>query len=286
MDMQRTFTCERCGYSTPRKALLAKHLRRLQECPPVFTDAPASSLLACIVKTHATDASVATTCECGKVLKNSNSLRYHKTHHCASARSSQGPAANTVLPGLHVDHEEWSKLKQQIEELLLWSQSDKTVATTNNILQHNVTNNIVINAFGNESTDHITTQFLDQCVRRTDKGLIELIGKLHFDPDHQENCNMKITNMKTPIMKVHNGITWRYDKKNKILNELVDKGHGMMQDHFDDNEERLKDQVSEAMFDHIRKWMDKMQDRDKKVLEGLLTDIYILILNANAGAEL
>jgi mannose/cellobiose epimerase-like protein (N-acyl-D-glucosamine 2-epimerase family) len=116
-----------------------------------------------------------------------------------------------------------------------------------------VTNNITINAFGKESLDHISAQFLDQRVRRTDKGLVELIEKIHFDPGHQQNCNLKITNMRLPIMQIHNGTTWKYDRKERILNELVDKGHGMMQEHFDDHEDSIKEQLSETMFDHIRK---------------------------------
>jgi hypothetical protein len=268
------FTCCRCGYSTPKKALLIKHLHRRVECPPIFSEEPVASLLEAIenpVITLLSYPACQKCCDCGKILKNANSLRYHKSKHCNKS------AANLVRE----NHQ--SSVGRSIVTNNNTNTINNNINNNNNILQ-NVTNNITINAFGKENIDHISTQFLDQCVRRTDKGLVELIEKIHFDPDHNENCNMKVTNLKMPIMQVHNGLCWKYDKKTRVLSDLVDKGHGMMQEHFDDHEDRIKDQVSETMFDHIRKWMDKMQDRDKKVIESVLTDMYLLILNAG-GAD-
>ena len=277
------FKCRRCGYCTPRKALLIKHLQRVQECPPVYSDQSTEELLKLIPRKQQVPYEVADDgglkCACGKVLRNLSGLRYHRASQCPLSSSASAPMSTM--------QDEIASLREQV--MLLKQQCNVTNHTNhhninnieNNITQ-TVTNHITINAFGKECLDHISSQFLDQCVRRTDKGLVELIEKIHFDPDHQENCNLKITNLRLPIMQVHNGTSWKYDKKDKILSELVDKGHGLMQDHFDDHEDRIRDQVSQTMFDHIRKWMDKMADRDKKTLESVLTDMYVLILNAGA----
>jgi hypothetical protein len=152
--------------------------------------------------------------------------------------------------------------------------------TINNTTTINSNTSVNINAFGKEALDHLTEDFMDQCVRRRDKGLIELIEKIHFD--RPENKNLRITNLKLPFIQCHDGQRWMYDRKDRILNKLVDHGHELMQDHLDDHEDRIRDRTSETMFDCICKWMSKIQGRDKKTLEPVLTDIYLLILNSSS----
>jgi hypothetical protein len=154
---------------------------------------------------------------------------------------------------------------------------------TTNITTTNNNNSIVINAFGSECVDHITDNFLDQCVRRRDKGLVELIEKIHFDCP--ENQNMRVKNVKLPFIQCHNGQKWVYDKKDRVLNHLVDKGHGMMQEHLDDNDDRIRENMSQTMYDCIVEWMEKIHDRDKNTLESVLTDIYLLILNSSSNED-
>jgi cyclopropane fatty-acyl-phospholipid synthase-like methyltransferase len=67
-----------------------------------------------------------------------------------------------------------------------------------------------------------------------------------------------------------------------VLGDLVDRGHGIMQDHFDDHEGRFREDYA-AMFDHIREWMDKMQEKDRKTYGSVITDMYILVLNATTS---
>ena len=287
MDFE--YYCPRCGYNTSRKALMVKHLHRTRPCIGVSDGSDAMVLLkqvtSCIAARKYGEFGVA--CTCGKVLKNRLSLNHHRAYHCALREPrSVGEASDAESV-----QDELRALRQQVERLS--AQLPAGTVTIGKVDVTNVVNNVsgsvntvnatvTINAFGRETTEHITPQFLDQCVKRTSKGLVELIEKIHFDPGHQQNCNLKITNVKMPIMQVHNGRTWKYDTKEKVLNQLVDRGHGIMQDHFDDHEDRIRDQVSQTMFDHIRGWMDRMADRDKKTLEAVLTDIYVLVLNAGS----
>lgn len=298
MDVAPSFTCQRCGHTAKRKGDMVKHLQRKMECPPVYAhDSPRVLIDALFCKSARTIACL----DCGKAFKSDSSLRGHRLYYCRSRHSETCLAAQQEGEPKYAKDDSndddgsgsggasYTDLQSQLRhlakqvEMLSQSSSTATASTTNHITQtvvtNNINNNITINGFGKETIDHITTQFLDQCVRRTDKGLVELIEKIHFHPAHQENCNIRITNVKLPIMQVHDGMTWKYDRKDRVLSELVGKGHGMMQEHLDDHEGRIRDQVSETMFDHIRRWMDKMQDRDKKTLEGVLVDMYILILN-------
>jgi hypothetical protein len=141
--------------------------------------------------------------------------------------------------------------------------------------------NITVNAFGQETLQHISTHFLDQCVRRRDKGLVELIGKIHYDTKHAGNNNMKITNRKDSVMMVHDGNRWRFERKESVLKQLMEKGHALMQEHFDDHEERMKNMISQTMFGVIQDWMDKMQEEDKNTIAKVIDGLYLLILNSS-----
>jgi hypothetical protein len=184
------------------------------------------------------------------------------------------------------------ELEQRVQELTrrvneLSSSSNATTVvnattTVNNNSINNNNNSVTINAFGSESLAHITPEFIDRCVRRTNKGIVELIEKIHFDPDTPGNSNVRATNVKLPLVKYNDGARWKWARKDNLLDAIVDRGHGMMQDHFDDNEDDIRD-MSDAMFDHIRKWMDCMQEKDKRTWENVITDIYVLILNATSA---
>ena len=90
---------------------------------------------------------------------------------------------------------------------------------------------------------------------------------------------MSITNKKLPLIQVHNGDKWSFERKEKLLSEVFDKGHSIMQEHFDDNEDELKSNMSTTMFGYIKEWLENMSDHEKKTMETVLTDIYLLIVN-------
>ena len=275
------YACKRCGYASRFPQALKRHLQRKKACEPLLRDVSVEELLdACMLSPSAGARRSITCCGCGKAFASVQSRWNHQKRTGCGRADMVERDASAGDEGRKVRELE-TRIQELQEELKRVGKPEvQNVYNNTQTITQNNNNTIVINGFGKESLEHISAQFLDQCVRRTDKGLVELIERIHFDPRHQENRNLRVTNMKMPIMQVHNGTAWRYDKKDRVLNELVDKGHGIMQDHFDDHEDRIKDEVSETMFDHIQMWMDKMHDRDKKTWESVLTDIYVLILNA------
>ena len=269
------YMCVRCGYTTPHAVCMRRHFQRLKPCKVSMCDVSvAEAMEGMFGKCDDKDKDRVWKCDaCGKAFRTKYTLQYHKTAPLAC----KGVCSRQTK--IHRETETHSSAAVHNNNNTTVHNNNNTTYTT---INGNVTNNqtIVINAFGHENTQHITKTFLDQCVRRTNKGLVELIEKIHFDRDMEENCNIKATNIKLPLMRVHDGRSWAYGRKEKILDQLVDKGHGMMQEHFDDNEDTIRDSVSDSMFDHISRWMDRMQEKDKKTWEDVLIDMYILILNA------
>ena len=282
--------CARCHYIGDTRQSIYRHLTRQHPCYPIYSSRECHDLLADFEQkwkarraiagpkrskdAKSASASPKVCCECGNTFAFASSLSRHKQTACKGRSTNQGvPTA--------VDARQPSTVScPQQAHTINNNNSNNTIHTTNTI-----NNNIIINALGNESLEHITPAFLDQCVRRTNKGIVELIERIHFDPDTPENCNIKATNVKLPLVKYNDGVRWKWGRKDHLLDQIVDRGHGLMQEHFDDNEVAMKDKMSDTMFDHIRKWMDRMQEKDKRTWESVITDIYILILNATVDHE-
>ena len=152
---------------------------------------------------------------------------------------------------------EKKKLEKKIEKML-----DK-VGTINNTTNNNNTNNIiVVNNYGKENTDYLTVEKIKKLLDRPYDSVQELIRMLHFDVDHPENHNVKITNKKEPYALVWNDPIWELRKKKSVVKDLVDKGYMMIdtthdniddpnikytnfQDNFENDETNIKDKIEE-----------------------------------------
>jgi hypothetical protein len=290
--------CPRCGYATAIVTHMKRHLKRSTPCEPLCCDIDCQEAYENLFSAPTSKPTSNFQCkECSRAFASRQALYYHRKKACKRTNNS-----------LENNDELSNKIDQLRSEMICMIQSiseaaakapattitnastsvvttTHTTNTTNTTTHntHNTTNNVVINAFGRERLDHITTGFMDQCVKRRDKGLVELIEKIHYDCP--ENQNVRATNMEYPFIQCHNGQKWVYDKKERVLNHLVDKGHGMMQEHFDDHDHRIRKSMSQTMYDHIVEWLTKMHGRDKKTLESVLTDIYLLILNSSSSSE-
>lgn len=115
--------------------------------------------------------------------------------------------------------------------------------------------------------------------------MVELVQKIHYDDSHSENRNMRITNKKNPFIQYHDGVKWMYERKNKVLDRVIDNSHSIMQDHFDEHEGKIKSEMSPTMYECIKDWLEKVGDRDQKEVQELYTDLYLMILNSSVHAS-
>ena len=98
-------------------------------------------------------------------------------------------------------------MKKEIEELKnfkIQTQNNTTnnnnnITTTNNI---NNSKNIYINNYGNEDLKHLRTRDFAKLFDGIYKYLVpKLIEKIHFDPKHPENQNIKYKNIQITLSK-------------------------------------------------------------------------------------
>ena len=172
--------------------------------------------------------------------------RRHELHFCKENTSIMTNKIQTL-------EKEKKKLEKEIVKLI-----DKVGNVTNN----NTNNIIVVNNYGKENTDYLTIDKIKKLLNRPYDSVQELIKMLHYDPDHPENHNIKITNKKEPYALVWNDPIWELRKKKSVVKDLVDKGFMMIdtthdninetnnkyikfQDNFEDNASNIKDKIEE-----------------------------------------
>ena len=217
-------------------------------------------------------------CICGKLYSYHRSLHTHqKTCEqfiTSNAQQSQSETAEMK--------ETLNEMKAQIA-MLIDKHSTSTTTTNNNHAtshnsigtQQNITN-ININAFGNENTDYIDEKVILSCIDRVYKSIPSLLEKIHFDPKHPENHNIKITNKKQPYASIMgNNKKWKTVDRKNAIESMVQNGYNMLDDTYIENKEKFST-VKQQNFEGFQ---SKFEAEDKDLVRQLKSDVDMMVLN-------
>ena len=145
---------------------------------------------------------------------------------------------------------------------------------TNNIETQNITINI--NAFGNENTDYIDDKAILACIGRIYNSIPSLLEKIHFDPKHPENHNIKITNKKLPYASVMgNNQKWKTVDRKDAIESMVNNSYNMLDEKYTEN----KDKISESKQQHFKGFQAKFESEDKELMKQLKNEVDMMVLN-------
>ena len=207
---------------------------------------------------------------CNKVLSRSDSLQRHMTI-CKKKKECE-------IITLHNKDIEIEEKNQQIKEL---EEKIKTRGNTNiiNNTNNTITNNIHINNYGDENLKHLRSKDFANLLTGIYNAVPKLIEKIHFDPEHPENQNIKYTNRKQPYLKVMKDDKWQLvNKKNELL-DLIDNKYFMLKEKYYTLLEKNKYTISEEQKTKIDEYMDKYNIEDKKMMIDLMDRTELMLLN-------
>lgn len=212
------FSCKRCGYATPAKDNLIRHLNRKEVCPAIHSSTDSDTLLRELEDTRHRPY-VCDICKKG-FLHHSNLSRHKKNMHSKVIDMEQ---VTQLI-------EKQNKKIQELEERLTQrgASSSSTTNIHGNVNQgtiNHITNNIQINALGREDISYLTEhprfkEFMIKCVRDKVEGVCEYIVKKHFHPDHPENHNIKKLNRKDDFMECYDGRKWKVRFCEDVLDDI------------------------------------------------------------------
>jgi hypothetical protein len=229
------------------------------------------------------------TCECGKSYSHKNSLYYHKKTcdfepsifippvEITAPQNATEILLETMQQKMELYEKEREEMKAQIA-MLLEKHAGSTTNTTNNQIDNSTNNNITINinAFGNENTDYIDDKAILACIGRVYKSIPSLLEKIHFDPKHPENHNIKITNKKLPYASVMgNNKKWKMVDRKDAIDTMVNNSYNMLDDKFKEN----KDKIPPSKQEHFRGFQSKFDAEDKELMKEIKFEVDMMVLN-------
>jgi hypothetical protein len=180
-----------------------------------------------------------TECEfCNKVISK-KALKKHLTI-CSAKPSTSQDAVSALVENVNIDdrdkrlltafidilHKEIGELKQQIGQ-------PNTTNMINNVFNNTI--NISINSFGNETTTHLTSDFLSHCLLNPTKGITKLIENIHYSADVPENRNIRFKSNKNNTFEKYLDEQWFECDASNTLDELIRKGYRVLNQHYMDN---------------------------------------------------
>ena len=167
-------------------------------------------------------------------------------------------------------------MKEQINKIL-----EKHAGTTNcnNTNTTNIANqhiNININSFGNENTDYIDNKSFLACISKVYKSIPTLLEKIHFDPKHPENHNIKITNKKLPYASVMgNNQKWKTVDRKDAIETMVLNGYNMLDEKYAENKEKMPASKQQ----NFEGFQSKFESEDKDMMKQIKTEVDMMVLN-------
>ena len=268
-----TMECATCSIQFKTKANYAKHLkteRHKKRSSDIYT------------RTYS--------CICGKKYAHSQSLYAHRKlceiYKNTPKESRIHSSSNNVEILMKEMYETIQKKDSQIE--LLTNQIslllEKASCSSNTNSHNNTTNNIetqnviVVNSFGKENTEYLTDQIVSKLIQNGPfTCLPKMIERIHFDPEHPENHNVKFTNHKNKYAKIIKNNKWITANKKQTIDTMIQNSYGLLEDKYNDN----KDSISEFKQGRFEDFQEKYNDQDKELMKNIKDQVDIAVINGS-----
>jgi len=300
------YLCHRCGYNTNRRSNIIQHLNRKKVCKPILGDISIED-----IKKHYNleinkipqnttflphntiflpqnttllphNITKENQCKyCNKILSRYDSLNRHMKI-CKKKKDSETLVIKQEeeIQQMKLEkNNEIKELKEMVEKLLVENKgntniSDNRISNSNNTI-HNTIN---INNYGDENIKYITSDYILNLLKfKPAKAIPELIKHTHFNDEHPENQNIKITNKKGSHIKVRKNNKWELQNKEETLSDLIDR----QQVHLNNEkiEEKIEGNCSISEKGNIDRCSTLYNSDDKEYMKRLYNDSELIVIN-------
>ena len=174
-------------------------------------------------------------------------------------------------------NEEILIMKKEIEQLK--QIKTETHSITNNNTHNTINNTININNYGDENLKHLKYKDFASLLSGIYSAVPKLIEKIHFDPNHPENQNIKYTNQKSPYLKIIKDSKWQLVNKKQELLDLIDNKCYLLKEKYYSILEKNKFNITEEQLVKIEEFINKYHEDDKKLMLDLIECTELMLLN-------
>ena len=172
---------------------------------------------------------------------------------------------------------EIQELKEIVEKLLIENKNTIT-NQINNKDSFNTNNTIIINNYGDENTKYISSDYILKLLKnKPAKAIPELIKYTHFNEDHPENQNIKITNKKEPYVKIMKNNKWELQNKEDTITDLIDRQQVHLME--ENMGKKIKSKCNKSEKVNIKRCNELYNEEDKDYMKRLYNESELVIIN-------
>ena len=126
-------------------------------------------------------------------------------------------------------------------------------------------NKVSVNCFGNENLDYIADTYILDCMNNINVSIPVLVEKIHFDPEHPENNNVRIPNKKLPHTEIMNNKSkWELISKKDTIHSMVETAYNILCKTFREKQHELDVNMQQNFRDFQEIYRNKRAIRDIK----------------------
>jgi len=300
------YECQRCGYNTTLRGNIKHHLNRKNICQPILDNISIEEMKDIYnlhlnilnptkpinnpyepKKTHIEPKKTPNnpfSCNyCNKICKR----KWHLSRHLNTCKIKK-MELNKQKDEIDLLKLQQKKLEETVEKLLIEcsNNNNKTSNKTLNNNNHNTnslntTNNnntIIINNYGEEDTKYITSDFILKLLKNKPfKAIPEMIKHTHFNKEHPENQNIRITNKKEPYVKIRKDNKWELQDRKNTITDLIDKQHIKISD--EKVEEQIEKHCTSQEKINIIRCNEKYEEEEDDYMKRLYNESELVMLN-------
>ena len=243
--------CERCGTEFKNLRNLRCHFDRKNTCKPLLKDIPIEEL-----KEKYKIKKGCYKCEnCGKEFKTSSGKCKHKKKCLVNPVIIEKKTISKLETELDKEVSKRRELEKQVEQLLLektqLQEANAKLVVNGNNNNSNLTtigrdqNIIVINNFGEENIEYLLKDenFIKKCIESPINSIHKYLDNVHFNKEHPENRNIKMTNLLGPYMDYIKEGKWNKIEKDVLIPKIIDKSIDTIDEVIDYGKEESDDDV-------------------------------------------
>jgi len=308
------YLCHRCGYNTNRRSNIIQHLNRKKVCKPILGDisiedikkhykleiknmnTKCSKMLQMLPKCYPNVTQMLpTVSQCypnvtQMLPKNEKMDNKNECTFCFKLFATRhGKSRHLKICKIKIEKEkkdleknnEIKELKEMVEKLLVENKgntniSDNSISNSNNNIIG--IENLTIHNYGDENIKYITSDYILNLLKfKPAKAIPELIKHTHFNDEHPENQNIKITNKKGPHIKVRKNNKWELQNKEETLTDLIDRQHVHLNN--EKIEEKIEGNCSISEKGNIDRCSTLYNSDDKEYMKRLYNDSELIVIN-------
>lgn len=232
------YTCEKCKKEFTHKAGYDRHINKKKPCSAQ-------------IGSHKSDEHICTICK--KVFSSYHTLYKHmKNKVCKRLADTK-----EIINQIH---------NKQVNN------SNKTVNAVKNVNNVGVDGDVKVVKFGTENLSYISDDVYKQILGRGIRSVEEFINHSNFHPDHPENHNIYIANIRDEYLVLYDGLKWSVTSRDELMEDIIYSRSDYLWGKFTE----LSADMDPRDVEKFKKFMSKRYDDNvlRKMKEDLTLQFY------------